>query len=45
VNRDFIANIKANHFEYGDTRPQSAAAINNHYQSLTKSNYNHKGDA
>ena len=45
VNKDFIANIKANHFDYGDTRPKSALQIQNHYQSLTKSNFNFKGDA
>lgn len=45
VNKDFIRDIKSNHFECGDRRPQSAAALNYHYQSNTKQSYDYKGEA
>jgi hypothetical protein len=46
VNKDFISNIKANHFEYGDHKMlQNKSAIQAQYQSLTKASFNFDGDA
>lgn len=35
-NKDFINDIKADHFQIGDRRPRSAAATNYHYRSNTQ---------
>lgn len=43
VNKDFIATIKANHFEYGD--PRMMVNKSKHFTTMNGQTFNHKGDA
>ena len=45
IDKNFVYNIKTNHFEYGDTRPQTFAQLKQHYTSSANLNYNNKGNA
>lgn len=46
ADKDFISNIKANHFEYGNHKMLGDHdALQAQYQSMTKASYNFKGDA
>ena len=45
IDKNFVYNIKTNHFDYGDTRPQTFQQIKSHYTSQANLNYNNKGDA
>ena len=44
IDKNFVHNIKTNHFDYGDTRPQSFAQLKQHYTSQSNLNFNNKGD-
>jgi hypothetical protein len=45
ANKDFIHDIKSNHFDTRDGRPRSAAQTNYHYTSNAHASFNYKGQA
>lgn len=44
IDKNFVYNIKTNHFEYGDTTPQTFQQLKQHYTSQSNLMYNNKGN-